>query len=272
VLKLHTSEQGECLALAAFRQAHPLRSQGPAHCLEHFDNLITVTQFRYLYDAIDRFIPRGATVLDWGCGRGHLSWYLLHHGFVVSAFTLEEEPAVFEALDAETRSRLTVCRQSEEDPVGLPYNDETFDAVLSCGVLEHVRETGGSEDASLQELNRILKKGGVFICSHFPNKYGYIRAAAMVALGWKHRKIPVTVSYHKHAYTKRQTLHLLSSAGFRVCEYRKYGMLPRNLFRRFPDRLTTMEHACRWLNRIDCVLEKLFPIICTAQIAVARKC
>jgi Methyltransferase domain len=35
----------------------------------------------------------------------------------------------------------------------------SFEAVISASVLEHVRETGGNEEANLREIFRILKPG-----------------------------------------------------------------------------------------------------------------
>jgi len=40
----------------------------------------------------------------------------------------------------------------------LPFADETFELVLTCGVLEYV-----SLDAGLKELGRVLKRGGKLV-------------------------------------------------------------------------------------------------------------
>jgi len=50
---------------------------------------------------------------------------------------------------------------------GSPYLDK-FDAVVSVGVLEHVKETGGSEIGSLREIFRILKLNGYLSVTTFP--------------------------------------------------------------------------------------------------------
>ncbi len=60
------------------------------------------------------------------------------------------------------------------DPVGLPYEDGAFEAVLSCGVLEHV----GDPDASLEELKRVLVPGGTLYVFKLPNRFSYLEAIA----------------------------------------------------------------------------------------------
>jgi SAM-dependent methyltransferase len=44
----------------------------------------------------------------------------------------------------------------------LPYEDATFDVVVSHGVLDHVRS--GTARNAAQEVNRVLKPGGLFYC------------------------------------------------------------------------------------------------------------
>ncbi len=67
---------------------------------------------------------------------------------------------------------LSVSR--EPDPRRLPFDDETFDAVLSCGVLEHVEDP----DASLEEIRRVLAPGGTFYVYKLPNRTSYLEAIA----------------------------------------------------------------------------------------------
>ena len=55
------------------------------------------------------------------------------------------------------------------DPVALPFDDGSFDTVLSCGVLEHVQDP----DGSLDEMAGVLRPGGMFYVTNLPNRYSY---------------------------------------------------------------------------------------------------
>jgi len=92
------------------------------------------------------------------------------------------------------------------------------------GVLEHVRETGGSEVGSLREILRILKLDGVFVCYHLPNQFSLIEFIASL----------LSNKYHKYRYTRQSIETLCQQSGFELLEIHsmvlpKYvGSLPKN--------------------------------------------
>src|SRR5688572_17689397 len=136
--------------------------------VDQFRSLPSASQYRRLYELTEAHVPRGATVLDWGCGRGHFTWYLLRRGYRVTAFSLEDPPELFLHLSPDQRERLTFVRGN--DPVNLQFEDASFDAVFSVGVLEHVRELGGTELDSMVEIRRVLRQDGVLVVYHLPNR------------------------------------------------------------------------------------------------------
>jgi SAM-dependent methyltransferase len=157
-------------------------------------------------------------VLDWGCGYGQVSALLRSEGVEVVAFDYREgldEPAV-EPLERfpEIEAHLS------PDPVELPFEDDSFDTVLSCGVLEHV----ANPDGSLDEIHRVLRPGGVFFVTNLPNRYSYTEKLARLLGLYYHGKLP-----NDRVYTKSSVGDLLDRHGFLIRELRRVHMLPLTL-------------------------------------------
>ena len=89
------------------------------------------------YGAIARRIAADGAhaVLDWGCGWGQNSRLLQDNGLDVCSFDFRPDGPE-EVVPLERFPGLEARLSS--DPVRLPYDADRFDAVLSCGVLEHV--------------------------------------------------------------------------------------------------------------------------------------
>lgn len=196
------------------RELMTLSKEHPEFDLLQFRTLVSARQYKPLYELIARYVPRASRVLDWGCGNGHASYALNALGHDVVGYTLERAPPIAQKLP-----RVAFTAGDGTGPRKLPFPDASFDAALSVGVLEHVRETGGDEVASLRELRRVLKPGGVFLCYHFPNRYSYIEALARFLPGAHH---------HAYRFTKAEVRSICASARFDVVESARYGALPRN--------------------------------------------
>jgi SAM-dependent methyltransferase len=157
-------------------------------------------------------------VLDWGAGLGQMSSRLRERGLEVVAFDYEpgrEQPAVqplprFPELEVHLSG----------DPVRLPFDDDAFDAVLSCGVLEHVARP----DDSLEEIKRVLRPGGALYVYKLPNRYSYLEWIAKQAGLYYHGAYP-----YDAVYTRREARELVSRHGYSVSELRLENMLPLTL-------------------------------------------
>ena len=157
-------------------------------------------------------------VLDWGSGWGQMTALLREAGIDVVAFDYRAglEAPVIEPLPR--FSELQVHLTSE--PVVLPFEDASFDTVLSCGVLEHVPDPAGS----VQEIRRILRPGGMFYVANLPNRYSYTERGARLLGRYYHGQLP-----EDRVYTSRTARELLERHGFRVAESRRTHMLPLTL-------------------------------------------
>src|SRR5439155_25990899 len=106
------------------------------------------------------------------------------------------------------------------DPVALPLPDRHFEAVLSCGVIEHVQYP----DASLRELHRVLQPGGRLFIYKLPNRFSYLELIARALGLYYHGRLPCD-----RVYDRRRVFDLLSRSSFRVDAFRRRNMLPLTL-------------------------------------------
>jgi SAM-dependent methyltransferase len=167
------------------------------------------------YDAIVERIAADARthVLDWGAGEGQMTARLLHRGIRVTAYDYNGDapPGRRPLNHADAEVELS------PDPVTLPYDDGAFDAVLSCGVLEHVE----NPDASLDEIHRVLAPGGRLYVYKLPNRASYLEWMARRLGLYYHGQLP-----HDRVYTKSSARSILERHGFAVRELRTANLLP----------------------------------------------
>jgi SAM-dependent methyltransferase len=216
-------------------------------------------QYLRLYQQVATYVRPGGRVLDWGSGNGHCSYFLVRAGYTVCGFDCGAAPTVCGAF---TPGAYAYTQDGLGDPSALPYESESFDAVVSVGVLEHVRETGGDESASLNEIRRILKPDGIFLCFHLPNRYSWIEAALRSIGRWS----------HQYRFTASGILALAGGAGFEVVDVQRYGILPRNIWWwGMPKWMSASFGMARAYDGIDNVLSGVLAPVCQNYCFVARK-
>jgi 2-polyprenyl-3-methyl-5-hydroxy-6-metoxy-1,4-benzoquinol methylase len=108
---------------------------------------------RYKF-AVSRLKP-GQRLLDIACGAGYGSALLLKHGCIVVGADYDEQAVG----DAQTTYKHGDFVRT--DVLNIPFKDKTFDALVSFETIEHVYDGG----RFLSEVYRVLKPGGIFICS-----------------------------------------------------------------------------------------------------------
>jgi SAM-dependent methyltransferase len=157
-------------------------------------------------------------LLDWGCGWGQVTAILLELGVDSHPFDYRpDEPAPGTA--PLERFPEIMCSFSPE-PVALPFRDGTFDAVLSCGVLEHVQDP----DGSLDELRRVLRPGGRLYVTKLPNRTSYLEWIAKRIGLYYHGRLE-----HDTLWSPELARAAISRHGFDVCAVRLANMLPLTL-------------------------------------------
>jgi SAM-dependent methyltransferase len=196
--------------------AHEARARALTHFL-HLDQPSGIWHYIRIANEIAAQVPPGK-LLDWGCGFGQMTYLLRRRGFDVTPFEVGPEDKTLPDIPL-CRDLNVVCTPH---PTRLPFLSESFDVVLSCGVLEHVDEGSepGNEMLSLREITRVLRPRGYFPIYQLPQRYSWTEALQRrLRLGY----------WHPRRFTAKEIRRLLSSNGYRIERLRRYSLLPKNL-------------------------------------------
>jgi len=99
-------------------------------------------------------------VLDLGCGNGRHAIYFARQGFQASGIDVSQQAIEWAKTWSKREGLDTDFRVGDME--ALPYANDTFDVVVSHGVLDHVRSATARNAA--QEVSRVLKPKGLFYC------------------------------------------------------------------------------------------------------------
>jgi SAM-dependent methyltransferase len=101
----------------------------------------------------------GRTVLDFGCGTGYGTAGLAEVAADITGVDIAPE-AVEHARARYQGDTLRFETIGSIETTDLPFEDDTFDVVVSFQVIEHV----DAVDRYLSEIRRVLRPGGTFLC------------------------------------------------------------------------------------------------------------
>lgn len=164
-------------------------------------------------------IKRGDRILDAGCGTGrHLAEALGYREVTIVGIDLnqselrqaEDRLRFLESVRRQEDSNIPTCGIAKEGKWfltqasvnNLPFPAASFDVVICCEVLEHLKDCR----PAVEELVRVLKPGGQLALSvprYFPERVCW-------SLSRAYHDVP---GGHVVIYRKRELLHLLNRAG-----------------------------------------------------------
>lgn len=177
--------------------------------MKHIANAFAASNYLRITRMIASEMPH-SRVLDWGCGYGQVTLLSRAAGMEVEPYEVQARPNINRIPQF---CDVNITYGDAGKP--LPYAASSFDAVLSCGTLEHVR----SQDESLLELRRVLKDDGKLYVCMLPSKHSYTELLASVL----HPRC------HPVKFTPKTATDMLERAGFRVDRIRRANALPHNL-------------------------------------------
>lgn len=107
---------------------------------------------------------KASAVLDIGCGRGEdLIEIAGRIGERALLYGVDTIPKSIDLAKTRTDGDARFCFELLDVEDGLKFNDNTFDVVYSCNVLECIKD----KNKLLNEVARVLKPGGQIVFAHF---------------------------------------------------------------------------------------------------------
>jgi SAM-dependent methyltransferase len=196
-------------------------------------------------------LPRGARVLEIGCGAGLLALDLARRGYTVEATDVNDamvEAARREVVDAQLEDAITV---RWGDAHALDFPSDSFDLVVAMGVLPFLH----SPVQALREMHRVHRPGGhVLITSDNRWRLIYFLDPALSPFtellrdGIRRLRSGSSGDLPVHYYSWGELQRLMHAAGLRTVHSAAIGYGPFTFFERSPltDRMTVALHL--WLQ------------------------
>ncbi|MDD5327089.1 MAG: class I SAM-dependent methyltransferase [Phycisphaerae bacterium] len=133
-----------------------------------WDDLHKLPRFRPQYpnEGVVRFLftnfptnkekRKNIKILDLGCGGGRHVKLFAEQGFDISGVDFSKEAITYVK---EMLKKLNLSAELQQaDMTNLPYEDDSFDGIVSFGVFYYSDSAGAKK--AIDELHRVLKKGG----------------------------------------------------------------------------------------------------------------
>ncbi len=159
----------------------------------------------------DTTYPAGTSVLEAGCGVGAQT-VILGRRSPEARFTCIDISAesLREAARRASQAGLRNVRLQQADLMCLPFQDDTFDHVFVCFVLEHLPDPAGA----LRELRRVLRCGGSITAIEGDHGSCYFHPQVPEALRAWRCLIDVQAGLRGDSLIGRRVYPLLRDAGF----------------------------------------------------------
>lgn len=123
---------------------------------------------KLFFESYRDYVP-GNSALEFGCNFGATSIVLASLGFTVYAVDIDKEVLKLARLNAERYGLAdNIHFYHVPDSLNLPFEENKYDCISCNSVLEYVKSeflTG-----TLRELDRVLKKGGIFFIQGTSNR------------------------------------------------------------------------------------------------------
>jgi len=185
------------------------QTKGDSYLHAHSRNLAVIRRQTSIFERCQDFLKEARSVLDWGCRHAADACLVrMLRGPEVQLYGCDVDQAEYPTFFDYAGLKYTQLTH----PYSLPYESNSFDAVIGSGVLEHVP----NDSESLKELYRIIRPGGFFIMTMLPNKYSYTE--------WMNRRLGNP--HHLRLYSLSRAKDMFMHHGFLPVRFGYHQILP----------------------------------------------
>jgi SAM-dependent methyltransferase len=185
------------------------QTKGDSYLHAHSRNLAVIRRQTSIFERCQDFLKDARSVLDWGCRHAADACLVrMLRGPEVDLHGCDVDQGEYSTFFDYAGLKYTQLTH----PYSLPYESNSFDAVIGSGVLEHVP----NDDESLKELYRIIKPGGFFIMTMLPNRYSYTE--------WLNRRLGNP--HHLRLYSLAQAKDMFMHHGFLPARFGYHQIMP----------------------------------------------
>ncbi|MEF3279771.1 MAG: class I SAM-dependent methyltransferase [Elusimicrobiota bacterium] len=143
------------------------------------------------YLLLSNFKDKKIKIIDIGCAGGSLLFYLKKKGFE-NLYGMDNNKSI---IGSKNFKNINIVLG---DALKTEFKNDFFDVVISSDILEHIE----NDEKAIEETNRILKKGGIFIV--FVPAFKFL---------WSYHDV---INEHKRRYTKRDLVNIIEKHGFKI--------------------------------------------------------
>lgn len=199
-------------------------------CVRAYSSKVHIWNVLSDLELVKKFSPLSCKILDFGCGIGIQSYLLAIMGYEVTGletvfdksidgFLKKKAKSYIESRDKnmtfvwdKIKTKLPTIRFETYNGRDIPYPNDTFDAVFSYAVIEHIPK----EDVPriIGEINRILRPGGVFYIFQLPQIYSYTEFIAR----------QFNIESHKFLWKFSEIINILTKSGFEIILKKRVDM------------------------------------------------
>jgi 2-polyprenyl-3-methyl-5-hydroxy-6-metoxy-1,4-benzoquinol methylase len=182
-------------------------------------NPVVQNIFKYQIDYLCSFSKKwfnhtDVKILDWGCGKGQISYWLkkLNESVTSCDVANSGKTSAF-GTNRQLIENANIAVTELKHEYILPFDNSSFDVALSFGVLEHVP----NDLESLKEISRILKPNGLFFCFYLPYKLSYTQNIQHIRGNF----------YHNKLYGEKTVRQLLEKSSLELMDIWHRALLPK---------------------------------------------